>query len=284
MFLAVVNRIPTTSKLHTSPQCPCRSIGTAHGGSPQPTGSDFIRNLYQAGRRIPSRRCRTSGESIDYRARPAPLASPKGQGNRKVMRDPGLAPCRRDCSRPCGTGWPNSLDGGALPEQVECHAPQQAQVAGAWPVCMRHSSSRKATSRTQCRQVAMPQCALAVTNRCRTLGGVTGDEVAGFDTDPASHPSFRLHQQEAAMNNGLPCRHRPHSGSGASRSTSTPTLQSGFQRLGSSRAHPTGDVVLRSMARQTQECLPPSPKQPGFGVDGGVPGLAAGCRTGSPWV
>lgn len=82
------------------------------------------------------------------------------------------------------------------------------------------------------------------------------------------------------MNNGLPCRHRPHSGSGASRSTSTPTLQSSFQRLGSSRAHPTGDVVLRSMARQTQECLQPSLKQPGFGVDGGVPGLATGGKTG----
>ena len=153
------------------------------------------------------------------------------------------------------------------------------RLRGAWPVRMRlvlpegHVQDPVQASRD------VPVCP----RRCQqvsSLGGMAGDEVAGFDTAPASHSSFRLHQQEAAMNNGLPCHHRPQSGSGASRSTSIPTLQSSFQRLGSSRAHPTGDVVLRSMARQTQECLQPSLKQPGFGVDGGVPGLAPDCKSG----
>ena len=52
----------------------------------------------------------------------------------------------------------------------------------------------------------MPQCTLTVANRCRASGGGAGDDVAGFNADPASHPPFRLDQQEAAQVGPVPLR------------------------------------------------------------------------------
>ena len=40
-----------------------------------------------------------------------------------------------------------SLDGGVLPEQVERHAPQQAQVARAWPGARGHNGDSRTSTR-----------------------------------------------------------------------------------------------------------------------------------------
>ena len=114
--------------------------------------------------------------------------------------------------------------------------------------------------------------------------GMTGDEAAGFDTDPqppthgSASPAGGCDEQRTGLPSPATIRFR------ASRPTSTPTQPSGFQRLGASRAHPTGHVVRRSTVRQAQECLQPSPKQPGFGVDGRSGPRGRLQKPGSPWV
>ena len=91
-------------------------------------------------------------------------------------------------------------------EQVERHAPQQAQVAGGVALPQPALVLPKGHIQDPVQPVLNPPVCPHRRQPMPGLGGMVGDEVAGFDTGLAAHSSLRPYQQKAAQVGPVPLR------------------------------------------------------------------------------
>ena len=97
-----------------------------------------------------------------------------GQERREVVGRPG---------RRGSVSWRCCRGGVLLAQQIEGEVAQMAKFSAAWPTRTRLSSSRKATSSTQCRRFSMPQWPRTARASARGVRRQAGQVVAGLGGD-----------------------------------------------------------------------------------------------------